>query len=492
MNRNDTLQAIRTKHRFDLIVIGGGATGLWCALDAASRGHTTLLLEKGDFASETSSKSTKLLHGGLRYLKQGHIKLVREALLERERLHKNAPDFFTRRHFLVPYYAKWDRIICGLGMHVYDTLAGGLGKNKHSYLSMDACLEACPTLKKTGLKGGCVFIDGQFDDAKFSIELAKNLVEHGGFPINYCPVKAFIKQNNKMIGVTAEDSLTGEYFEIHAKAILNATGPFVDEIRKMDDPLAPHMLSFSRGSHIVVGKEFLEKETAILVPKTDDDRIIFIIPWLGKTLIGTTDIPIASVVENPKPTPDEIDFLINQAQKYLSKPLSRKDILSTFSGIRPLVQKGEGKNTAKLLRSHKIIQSKSGLFTIMGGKWTTARKMAEDAIDAISDAGLLEPIRCHTPYIAFDPPPKWTQKAPLSPHLPLIKEQIQVACQEEMTVTLTDMLARRSRCLFLDAKESQKIALQTAQIMAKELQYPDAWVHSEVKRFEAFAKSYCL
>lgn len=492
MNRDHILHSVQTKHYWDLIVIGGGATGLWCALDAASRGFSTLLLEKGDFASQTSSKSTKLLHGGLRYLKQGHIKLVREALLERERLHKNAPDFFIRRHFLIPYYTKWDRPMYGLGMHIYDTLAGGLGKNKHTYLTPAECLDHCPTLKKEGLRGGCLFIDGQFDDARFSIELAKTIVEHGGFPLNYFEVKGLIKQSGRIAGVEAEDLISGNLFEFHAKVILNATGPFVDTIRRMDDPNACALLAFSRGSHIVVDKEFLPQETAIVVPKTDDNRLIFIIPWLGKTLIGTTDIPLASPTENPKPNREEIEFLINQSQKYLTKTITKDQVKSTFAGIRPLVKSSHRTKTAKLLRSHKITRSPSGLFTIAGGKWTTARSMAEETIDAISNSGYLEQIVCHTPYIEFHQDPTASNTTLLSPNLPISEEQIIQACKKEMALTLLDVLARRSRCLFLDAKETQKIAPKAAQIMAIALNCKEGWAEVQVQQFNAIAKNYCL
>lgn len=491
MLRDDMIRQIRLVHEWDVIVIGGGATGLWCALDAASRGFRTILLERNDFASVTSGKSTKLFHGGLRYLRQGHIGLVREALLERGRLAKNAPHLFISRPFLVPYYSLGEKLLYHIGMTLYDLLAGKLGLQKHQPLSREKCMEKCPNLFPENLKGGCLFYDGQFDDARFAIDLVKTIHDHGGVVLNYAEVHAFTKQSGKISGVGVIDHNNGEFFELRGKVILNASGIFVDELRKMDNPLSAPIMSFSRGSHIVLDRNFLPGNTALIVPKTKDKRLIFLIPWLNKLLIGTTDIPVEKVSdEDSVATPEEIDFLLETAGAYLQKKPKREDILSVFAGIRPLVKRKSGKATSKLSRTHKIFLSESGLLTIAGGKWTTARQMAEDAIDKAIKHAHLEKKACRTKTLPIHETKKHHAPSPLHPDLPYTKEDITRAVKDELALTLIDVLARRTRSLLLNAEAAIEIAPQVAALMATHLGQDSAWIEKQLKAFRTFAKNY--
>lgn len=479
------IRKIRLTREWDVIVIGGGATGLWCALDAVTRGYKTLLLERDDFTSCTSSKSTKLFHGGIRYLKQGHIELVREALIERGRLAKNAPHLFLSRPFLIPYFRGWEKYFYNIGMFIYDFLAGELGLEKHKVLLKDECLEKCPTILKERLKGGLLFYDGQFDDSRFAIELAKTIVEHEGTVLNHAEVHAFIKQSGKISGVCMLDHNSGEFFELRASNIINASGIFVDEIRKMDDPRSTPIMSFSRGSHIIVDQSFLPGDTALIIPKTEDKRLIFLIPWQGVLLIGTTDIPVEKVsYEDTVATDAEIDFLLLTAGKYLQKKPTREDILSTFAGLRPLVKSKEGKTTSKLSRTHKILVSESGLITIAGGKWTTARKMAEDTIDRLGKR------ECMTKTLPVHQTKSFETHIPLHKDLPYTREDIIRAIQEELALTLTDVLARRTRAILLNAKVALEIAPKVASIMAEEMNKDNHWIKKQYSEFATFATNY--
>jgi glycerol-3-phosphate dehydrogenase len=481
------LEEVHKRALWDVIVIGGGATGLWCALDACTRGFSVLLLEKGDFACATSSKSTKLFHGGLRYLKQGHLALVREALQEREILFKNASHLVTRRPFLIPCYHLFDRLFYSLGMQVYDLFSGGA--SEHHHLNRKECQKFFPNLISEHLQGGCFFSDGQFDDARFAIELAKSLVEHGGFLLNYAPVQSLIKENGYINGVLVTDLIGKEELEIHGRTIINATGIYIDEIRKMDDPLSPPLLSFSRGSHIVLDSHFLLGESALIIPKTPDKRILFLIPWLGKVLVGTTDIPVETLPSEPKPTKEEVDFLLHQAGEYLHQKPTAKDVLSAFAGIRPLVR-GKGP-TSKLLRSHKNFESASGLITIAGGKWTTARKMAEDTLNYAIRRHDLEEAPCRTKSLLIHQTAVHPIKELFDPRLPLTHGDVLIGIHEEMAYFLTDILARRSRCLFLHREATLKIAPTVAHFMAKELQKKEEWALQEIRNFTSFSENYC-
>jgi len=381
MKREEGLQRAQTKQSWDVAIIGGGATGLGAALEAASRGLKTILLERRDFASATSSRSTKLVHGGVRYLEQGNVSLVREALLERARLCRNAPHLVHKLNFVVPCYRWWDKLYYRLGLGVYDLLAGSKASPRSRLLSSAAVQEWLPGIQIKGLRGGVAYWDGQFDDARLAIALARTAHQCGATLINYAPVLGLRKEQGKISGLEAMDAESGNAFAIQAKCVINATGIFVDEVRQWEDGDKKPMLAFSQGIHLVLDNDFLKGNTAIIVPKTSDGRVIFIIPWHGKILVGTTDTAIDRAEYDPQPQESEIDFLLEHAGIYLSKRPQRTDIRSIFVGIRPLVKAAKSKATSKLSRDHTIVVEESGMITITGGKWTTYRKMGQDVID---------------------------------------------------------------------------------------------------------------
>ena len=382
---------------WDFVIVGGGATGLGCAIDASSRGYRTLLVEQSDFAQGTSSRSTKLVHGGVRYLKQGNVSLVLEALKERGLLLKNAPHLVHDLPFVVPNYTWWEGPYYGIGLKMYDLLAGrsGFGRSKH--LSKEETIERIPTIEPDGLDGGVIYYDGQFDDARMAINMAQTAAEQGGVLLNYMRVTGILKHDDEVAGVRVVDQETGRDYEVPAKAVINATGAFTDGVRRMDDPAAKSMIVPSQGVHIVLDRSFLPGDTAIMVPKTDDGRILFAIPWHDRVLVGTTDTPIDEVSLEPRPLQEEIDFLLEHTARYLTRDPEPEDVLSTFAGIRPLVGvASEDDETAALSRDHTLHIAPSGLVTIAGGKWTTYRKMAEDTIDQAALIADLEDRDCVT------------------------------------------------------------------------------------------------
>jgi glycerol-3-phosphate dehydrogenase len=388
-SRQDLIDRLRQTIEWDFIVIGGGATGLGTAVEAATRGYKTLLLEKYDFAKGTSSRSTKLVHGGVRYLAQGNVKLVREALHERGLLRHNAPHLVHDLALVVPGYGQWSQLFYGTGLKLYDLLSGSYRLGRSQFLSQSEALERIPTLQPDGLRGGVVYHDGQFDDARLAITLMRTLLDYGGAALNYLPVIHLRKQNQRIVGVCAQDTETGETFELKGKVIINATGVFVDAVRHLDDPSASPLLSPSQGIHIVVDRRFLPQANALMIPKTEDGRVLFAIPWHGKVVIGTTDTPVAEVSEEPRPLPTEIDFILRTVAQYLTPAPERQDVLSVFVGQRPLVKvEGATKSTAALSREHVICVSASGLLTVTGGKWTTYRKMGQDVVEQALRAGL--------------------------------------------------------------------------------------------------------
>jgi len=472
MNRDVMLEAAAKTPEWDLIIIGGGASGLWCAVDSASRGYKTLLLEMGDFAEGSSSRSTKLFHGGLRYLKQGRLGLIHEGLIERGYLAKNAPHLFTARPFLLPFYNRFDKPYYKLGMMLYDFLAGKLVLKKHRLLNKEESLRECPTLRQEGLRGGAVYYDGQFDDARFAIELAKTAANHGATLLNYCKVTAFTKN-----GVIATDLNTGKSVQATGKAIINATGIFTDEIRKLDNRESLPVMVLSRGSHIIVDKKFLAGETALIVPKTGDKRVIFVIPWKDKVLIGTTEAVVQSPSNNPKPSPEEIEFLLEHAKMILNPYPKKEDILSCFAGIRPLVKASHKNPSSKLSRNHEIIVSRTGLITITGGKWTTGRRMAEDTVNK----AFKKPRPCITK----------TLEIHRSIAISDLIRSIQVAVKEEMALKPSDILARRLGTLFLDSNQAIQMAPEVIRLMAHYLKKDSEWENTELKNFTEYAKSYC-
>jgi glycerol-3-phosphate dehydrogenase len=500
----------RSPDLWDIIIIGGGATGLGTAVDAASRGYRTLLLEQSDFAKGTSSRSTKLIHGGLRYLKQGNISLVIEALKERGLLCQNAPHLVSHLGFLVPYYRWWERPFYTLGITLYDLLAGKLGLEKSIHLSREQALLRIPTLNPNDLRGGVIYYDGQFDDARLAISLAQTAVDHGAVVLNYCPVLSLTKEQDAIAGVVARDLESGQVHYLRAKAVINATGVFSDAIRQMDDPHSPPAITPSQGVHLVLDRSFMPSDTALLIPQTDDGRILFCIPWHRHLLLGTTDTHVQQIVLEPKPIPQEIDFLLHHAARYLTRPPKREDVLTVFTGLRPLVR-ASGKATAKISRDHEILISPSGLITIAGGKWTTYRKMAEDVVDKAIALKKLPPAPCRTEHLRLH---GYGAKSPmygtdaeqmqnlcdqhpdyghlLHPRLPYRPVEVIWAVRHEMARTLEDVLARRTRALFLDAKASVEIAPRVAQIMAKELGHVPDWEKAQVAAFIELAKGYTI
>jgi len=504
---------------WDICIIGGGATGLGIAVDAASRGFKTLLVEKFDFAKGTSSRSTKLVHGGVRYLQQGNIKLVMEALKERGTLIKNAPHLVKNQAFIVPNYKWWEGPYYGIGLKVYDWMAGSLGFGPSEFLSKEETLHLAPTLDADGLRGGVLYHDGQFDDARLAIHLAMTAADHGATVINYASVERLLKVNGKVCGVILKSGLSDTSseqmsFEIKAKAVINATGVFTDSILKMDDAKAQTLVTLSQGIHIVLDREFLPSETAIMIPRTDDKRVLFAVPWHNKIIVGTTDTPVKNSSAEPKAIEEEIEFVLHHIQKYLTKDPDRSDIRSVFAGLRPLVR-ADSKTTAALSRDHHIAVSNSELITITGGKWTTYRKMAEDVLEiAIAKAGLPDR-ECRTKDLHihgfkietnFNEPLYYygaDQEQVLSiaaadkmlgeqihPVFPFIKAEIFWAVRNEMCMTTEDFLSRRTRALLLDAIAAIESAPVVAELMAKELGKDEAWIRNQIDSFNSIAKNY--
>jgi glycerol-3-phosphate dehydrogenase len=516
MNRSEMLQRIAdTASPWDVLVIGGGATGLGTAVDAASRGYRTLLLEQGDFAQGTSSRSTKLIHGGVRYLQQGNLALVLEALHERGLLLKNAPHLVRHQAFIVPNYEWWEGPFYGIGLKIYDALAGKLGFGRSRRLSREETLEKIPTLSPDGLRGGTIYYDGQFDDARLAIALARTLATLDGCLVNYMTVIRLLKKGGCIRAVAARDEESGRTYEIPCRVAINAAGIFTDNIRQMDNPSESLLLKPSQGVHIVLDKKFLPGDAAIMVPHTDDGRVLFAVPWLGRVIVGTTDTPVDRPEMEPLPQKEEIDFLISHASRYLTGHPAIHDIRSVFAGIRPLVRSGEGGSTAALSRDHHVLVSPSGLVTVAGGKWTTYRKMGEDAVSIASRVGGLGERSSETNLLrlqgACSQPdseepferygsdgdilrqliiknPDLEEK--IHPALPYRKIDIVWSVRYEMARTLTDVLSRRLRALVLDTRVALDMAARTAAVMAEELGKDQEWETRQVARFQKLAKGY--
>lgn len=520
MNRQQMIaQIAQRKTPWDMVVIGGGATGMGVAVDGATRGFDVLLLEAKDFGKGTSSRSTKLVHGGVRYLEQGNVSLVMEALKERGLLRQNAPHLVSDLAFIVPNYSWWEAPFYGIGLKLYDMLAGKYGFGKSRVLSSEETLERIPTLQTEGLRGGVIYYDGQFDDARLLIHLAATSVDHGAALVNYMPVTSLLKDEDGYLnGVIARDEESGIEHRIQAKVVINATGMFTDRIRHMADPNLPAMVEPSQGIHLVFEQSFLEGGTAIMVPHTSDGRVMFAIPWHGHTLVGTTDTPLEEPSYEPKPFEQEIEFILETASLYLSRPPKRSDVLSVYVGIRPLVKAGgPASKTSALSRDHTIHVDNSGLLTITGGKWTTYRHMAEDCVDHAITLGRLREESCVTKTLKIhgyrknieDLGSLWVYgsdadavrdianrdpklNTPLHPSLPYIGAEVVWAARQEMARTVEDVLARRTRALFLNAQAAHEMALPVARIMAEELHYDEDWISQQVSEFQTLASQYSL
>jgi glycerol-3-phosphate dehydrogenase len=518
MKREQAINAIGSaKEPWDFLVIGGGATGLGVGVDAAARGYRTLVLEQADFAKGTSSRSTKLVHGGVRYLKQGNISLVLEALRERGLLCENAPHLVHHLSFIVPIYSWWEGPFYGIGMKIYDRLAGKLGLSPSEVLSKEETLARIPTLETEGLQRGVSYYDGQFDDARLAVNLAQTIFDLGGVAVNYMQVVSLIKQGDLIAGAVARDAESGKECELHAKVVINATGVFCDQIRKMDEPGARTVIAASQGTHLVLPKSFLPGESAIMVPNTPDGRVLFAVPWHDHVVVGTTDLAVDEITLEPLATDEEIEFIITNASKYLSKRPSRSDVLSVYAGLRPLVKVGDARSTAALSRDHTILISNSGLLTIAGGKWTTYRKMAQDTVDQAQTMAGLDERPCRTEHLQIH---GWNRQQIDEPNLrvygadaaavrtiaretrhfaerlhkdlPYTAAEVIWAVREEMARTVEDVLSRRTRALLLGAQASIEAAPLVARLMAAELGRDTTWEQQTVERYYEVARNYLV
>lgn len=501
---------------WDVIVIGGGATGLGVALDCASRGYKTLLLEQSDFARGTSSRSTKLVHGGVRYMAQGDLLLVMEALHERGIMLKNAPHLTFNQEFVIPVYTIWDAIMYTVGLKFYDLLAGRLSMGKSYFINSKKTLSRLPQLRKRDLKGGIVYHDGQFDDSRMAIALAQSCIERGGLVLNYFKVTGLLKNDKgKITGVRAVNETSGEEFNLNANLVINATGVFADAISGMDNPASKPTIKPSQGVHIVLDKSFLQSDSAIMIPKTDDGRVLFAIPWYNEVVVGTTDTPVDKISLEPVALEKEISFILQTAAKYLVKPPRREDILCIYAGLRPLAADPDNPaSTKEVSRRHRITLSPSGLLSIIGGKWTTYRRMAEETIEKAIKAGFLEKRKCITANLKLTTLPENNNSGRLhiygensseiekliledpesakllDPRLPYSRAEIIWICRNEMPVNIEDILSRRTRALLLNVKASAAIANEVAQLMANEFGYDMKWQTEQIDSYNKLIDNY--
>jgi glycerol-3-phosphate dehydrogenase len=513
------IELLKKEQRWDVVVIGGGATGLGVAVDAAARGYRVALLEMVDFAKGTSCKSTKLVHGGVRYLQHGDVMLVLEALRERGRMKQNAPHLVKDQSFVISNYTHWDNLLYFCGLTFYDILSFGFGYGRSRFISAKKVMKYLPTTVRKGLKGGIVYHDGQFDDARMAVNLAQTCAELGGVVVNKAKVTAMLHdETGKVAGVKFTDAESGEEITLNARCVVNACGIFVDEVMSMDAPEHRKMVTPSQGIHLVFDKKFLPGDYAVMIPKTSDGRVLFAVPWHDKVVVGTTDImrPVAEL--EPLPLKEEVDFILNTAALYFETPPQYADILSVFAGQRPLAApKSEGKNTKELSRGHKIIVSPHKLITITGGKWTSYRRMAEETVNKAIQLGLLEARKCRTRNLRIH---GYRPRPDLTNHLyvygsdePAIRElanscpeyakklhgdypctvaEVIWAVRHEMARDVEDVLARRVRLLYLDARAAIAAAPATAQAMAKELHKDQVWINRQIEEFTNMAKKYII
>jgi glycerol-3-phosphate dehydrogenase len=519
LKREDMLARARARRKpWDLVIVGGGASGVGVAVDAASRGYEVLLLEQHDFGKGTSSRSTKLVHGGVRYLEQGNVALVLEALKERGLLRRNAPHLVSDLAFVVPNYEWWEAPFYGMGLKIYNLLAGKYGFGSSEILSREETLARLPTIKTEGLRGGVVYYDGQFDDARLLINLVTTAAEQGAVLLNYAPVVGMTRDAEGFVdGVVAHDLEAGQELRAGAQLVVNCTGPFTDTVRRLAEPSATPLIAPSQGAHLVFDGSFLPKDTAIMVPHTTDGRVMFAIPWHDHTLVGTTDTAIQSASLEPRPLPEEIDFILETAGQYLHRAPTRADVRSVFVGIRPLVRSGNAKSTAALSRDHTIHIDASGLLTLTGGKWTTYRNMAEDAVNQAATLARLPERDCatralnihgfHTAAEKFGPLSfygadaieiqKLIETEPalgeaLHPALPYCGAEVVWAARHEMARTVEDVLARRTRALFLNSAAASDMAPRVAELLIRELGRDSAWRLAQVEAFRELAAGYRL
>lgn len=522
MKREDYINKIADESViWDFVVVGGGATGLGAAVDAASRGFKVVLVEQADFTKATSSRSTKLVHGGVRYLAQGDVGLVIEALRERGLMKKNAPHLVKDQRFIIGNYKWWEKPFYTIGLTVYDILAGKRGLGRSLPMSKKAVIKEIPQIALDKLRGGVVYHDGQFDDSRMGINLMQTAVEQGAVVANYVKVTSLTKNDSgKISGAKVYDELSGKSYTLRAKMVINATGIFVDDLMKMDAPEKDNIVRPSQGVHLVVDKSFLGGDTAIMVPKTSDGRVMFGVPWHDKVVLGTTDTPLKEFVLEPQALEDEIEFILKTAGQYLAKKPKREDVLSVFAGLRPLAapkNNADGTKTKEISRSHKIVISDSGLMTITGGKWTTYRDMAEDVINKAIAVGKLEHKECRTRGLQIHGYKENVDRSnfnyvygsdidniqrlqkedislaeKLHPDYDYTASEVVWAVREEMALTVEDVLARRLRILFLDARAAINMAPKVAAVMAKEMGKDAEWQNTQINEFVDLAQHYLL
>lgn len=518
MTRTELINNLRRDQAkiWDIIVIGGGATGMGVALDAVTRGYNTLLLEQSDFASGTSSRSTKLVHGGVRYLAKGDLLLVREALHERGLMLKNSPHLTSNQEFIIPLYSFFDVIQYYAGLKFYDLLSGRLSLGKSYFINKEKVIERLPNLKSEGLKGGIVYHDGQFDDARMVISLAGECIKRGATVLNYFRVSGLLKnEQGRINGVKATEFLTEEEFTLSSRVVINSTGVFADSVSKMDNPGSQPSIRPSQGIHLLFDRSFLQSDSAIMIPKTEDGRVLFAIPWYNEVVVGTTDTPLDIISPEPKALEEEIEFILNTAAAYLNHPPARADVLSIFAGLRPLAaDPSNPAATKEVSRRHKITLTQSGLLSVFGGKWTTYRRMAEETIDRAIRAGFIEKRKCITEHLTLSEISetghegrikiygngsteirKMISEDPSSgiqihKDLPYTRAEITWICRNEMPVNIVDVLARRTRALILNARASAEIAPEVSRIMAQTLGYDRDWQDIQIKSYNELINSY--
>ncbi len=517
MNRQQMLNQLPQVHEWDIVIIGGGATGLGAAVDAASRGYKILLVEQYDFAKGSSSRSTKLVHGGVRYLAQGNIKLVRESLRERGFLLKNAPHICQTIPFVLPTFLWWEKWYYGIGLKLYDLLSGKLSLGKTTILSKKTTQQLIPAINSKKINGAVLYHDGQFDDSRLAITLAQTAAEQGATIINYCKLISITKSGKQISGVVIMDTISGKEYSLKCKVVINATGVFTDKLMQLDDPNHKPLLTVSQGIHIVVEKKFFPGDKAMIIPRTDDGRVLFAVPWHDKVVIGTTDTPINDILIEPKPLPDEIDFIIRNINRYLTTNITRIDIKTVYTGLRPLINIKGKKATSFLPRDHTTIVSASGMITITGGKWTTYRTMGKSAVDNAVFVGKLEKKESDTASLTLHgfmkdqkndgylsvygsdsssikqliaDQPGLSEK--IHPSLPYPKALVIWAVKQEMALKVEDVLSRRTRALVLDATAAIESAPMVASLMAKEMNLPAEWELQEVKDFLHIAEAYLI
>jgi glycerol-3-phosphate dehydrogenase len=486
MNRDTEIQKIVATPHWDMIIIGGGATGLGSALDAASRGFKVLCVEKDDFSKGTSSRSTKLIHGGVRYLEQGNFAMVKHALQERWFLLKNASKATRKLSFVLPVYSWWRFFYYGFGLMLYDFLSGKFSIGKTRLMNKNAVIKKLPDIKTDSLKGGIRYFDGQFDDSQICIALAKTAINQGATVVNHMKAESFMYKDGSICGLIIRDELNQSSYETYGRVVINATGVFADQMMQKDNPKHQCVVSPSRGIHIVIDKKYYNSVHAMLIPKTTDGRVLFAVPWHNKVIIGTTDTKTENILDEPIASKEEINFVIENFNQYMQQHLDLADIKSVYAGLRPLIKKHNIKSTADLVRDHTIMVSESGLVSITGGKWTTYRKMARDTINKAIQVAGIPYVRSKTRslHLVIETNNlKLDQDELLHADYNYTRSDVVYAIREEMACTLEDILARRIRVLFLDAKVAQAVAPSVCKIMQKELNQTDEWYNQQLHAF---------